>query len=169
MLLPGTARQSTTKEDLKRTMLMTWLAIMMMAVLLAVAPGYASAEQSAPKAVSPAAQTQDVGAKGEPAQAARNYTPQGRKAYEKKVAADLDDLRQKISDLQGKYETIRPQMKRTGLRTLQGLTKQLLTAQNQLAALEKAPAKDWGGLKVEMDKAVKQLTTACQEAEQRLQ
>jgi hypothetical protein len=148
---------------------MKWLKIMLVPALLVVAPGYSSGEQSAPKAVSPAAQAQDVGAKGEPGQSVKNYTPKERKAYEKKVTADLADLRQRISDLQGKYETAKPQMKRTTLKVLHGLTKQLAAAQNQLAALEKASAKDWGGLQVKMDKAMQDLTTACQEAESLLQ
>jgi hypothetical protein len=148
---------------------MNWLGILLTAALLAAVPGYGSAQPAKEKVASTATEPKVLEAAGSAAPSAKGYTQQDRQAYQRKVAADLDDLGQKISDLQGKYETIKPQMKRTGLRTLQGLTKQLLTAQNQLAALEKAPAKDWGGLKVGMDKAMNELMTACQEAESRLQ
>jgi TolA-binding protein len=148
---------------------MNWLAIMMMAVLLAVVPGYGSAQTVEGKNASPATQPKGTEVKGTPAQAAKSYTPQEREAYQQKVAGDLAKLQERIDALQGNYEKVKQQMKRTTLKTLQSLKKQHFTAQNQLAALEKAPAKDWGGLKVGMDKAMNELMTACQEAESRLQ
>lgn len=81
---------------------MRWLGIILMAALLAVAPGSASAEPPAPKGVSPGTQPQGLEAKGEQAPAVKNYTPQERQAYEKKIARDLTDIQDGINGLQVK-------------------------------------------------------------------
>lgn len=145
-----------------------FLGILLTAALLVMTPGYGSAQPQAEKGISPATQPKAAEEKGTAPQAAKSYTLKERQAYQQKVAADLDKLRQRIDDLAGNYETGRPQMKRTTLRVLHGLKKQLFAAQNQLAALEKAHAKDWTGLKDEMEKAMMELTEACKEAESRL-
>ena len=148
---------------------MKCLGILLTAALLAMAPGYGSAQSAGGKSVSPATQPKAVEDKGTPARAAKGYTPEEKQTYQKKVAADLDKLRQKINDLAGNYEKVRPQMKRTTLRILHSLKRQLYANQNQLAALKKAPEKDWSGLKAEMDKAMMDLTEGCKEAESFLQ
>ena len=148
---------------------MKWLGMMLTAALLAMAPGYGSAQPVEGKSASPATQPKNLEKKGEQAQAAKSYSPKERQAYQQKVAADLANLQQKIDDLHGKYEMARPQMKRTTLRVLHTLKKQLSDTQNQLTTLKEASEKDWGDLKVEMDKAMQGLTQSCQEAESRLQ
>ena len=148
---------------------MKWLGIMFMAALLAMAPGYGSAQPAGGKSAAPATKPKGAEEKETPAQAIKSYSLKERPAYQKKVAADLAELQQKIDGLHGNYETARPQIKRTTLRLLAGLKKQLFAAQNQLAALEKASEKDWSGLKAKMDKAMDELTKAYKEGEARLQ
>ena len=144
---------------------MKWLGIMLMAALMASAPRFGIAQTAKGKSASPATQPQSLERKGEPSQAAKSYTSEERQAYQRKVAAELSDLNQKIEDLHAKYKVgYQPQTRRTTLKILHSLSKQHFAAQNQLAALEKASEKDWGGLKVEMDKTMKELTKACQEA-----
>jgi hypothetical protein len=154
---------------IRRTSRMKCLGILLTAALLAMAPGYGSAQSAGEKSASPATKPKAAEGKGTPARAAKSYTPEERQAYQQKVAADLDKLRQRIEALPGNYETVSPQLKRTLLRSFHGLQKQLHDTQNQLAALEKATAKDWSGLKGEMDKAMTKLTDDCKEAESRLQ
>jgi hypothetical protein len=147
---------------------MQWLGILLLtAALLAMAPGYGSAQPAGEKGASPVPEPQVQGT-GAPAPSAKSYPLKDRQAYQKKVAADLAKLQERINALHGEYETVRPQMKRMTLRVLHSLKKQLIAAQNQLATLEKASEKDWGGLKAEMDKDMKELTTAYKEAESRL-
>ena len=76
---------------------MKWLGIMFMAALLAIAPGYGSAQQ--PKDTPPATQPQSPEVKGEAAGTAKSFTPAERQAYEKKTAADLDEMEQRIGEL----------------------------------------------------------------------
>jgi len=123
---------------------MKWLGIMFMAALLASAPSYGSAQQ--PKDTSPAIQPQGPEVKGEPAGTAKSFTPAARQAYEKKTAADLDAMEQRIGDLAAKVRTGVPQKRRQVIKVLRGLQVQSQGARNQLAALEKAPENTWGFL-----------------------
>jgi len=148
---------------------MQWLGILLTAALLAMAPGYGSAQSAGGKSVSPATQPKAAEEQGTAARAAKSYTPEEKQEYQQKVAADLDNLQQKIDNLHENYEKVRPQMRRRTLGILHGLKKQLVAAQNQLAALKKAPGKDWSGLRVGMDKAMMDLTEGCKEAESFLQ
>ncbi len=129
---------------------MKLLGIILTAALLAVAPAYGQAQKESP------------------APKAKSYTAGERQAYEKKTAGDLEDLEAKIHDLNAKAHAAAPQIKRTMLRAMLGLQKQSLAAKNKLAGLEKASEKDWGGLKVDMDKAMQELTKAYEDAESRL-
>jgi len=81
---------------------MRWFGIMLMAALLASAPGYASAQPAGKKEPSPATQPQGSAVKAEPAGMAKTYTPEERKAYEKKTAAELEAIEQRIDELVGK-------------------------------------------------------------------
>ena len=148
---------------------MKWLGIMLMAALLAVAPGYGRAQPPEGKGTSPAAQPQSLEEEGTPAPATKSYSLQERRAYQQKVAADLAELQRKIGDLQGKYQMARPQMKRTFLRFWGPLKKQLFAVQNQLASLENSSEKNWSGRKDDMDIAMQQLRQTYEDAEMRLQ
>ena len=132
--------------------------IMLVAVLLAIAPGSSQAQPPAKEAPAPAVQPQAQGVKAAPAPAAaKSYTAEARKEYEKKVANDLDVMKQQIRDLGVKAHTAAPQIKRTMLRTMVSLDRQEIAARKKLADLEKASQEDWGALKVEMDKALDNL------------
>lgn len=102
------------------------LGIMLMAALLAIAPGYASAQQA--KDTSPATQPQVPKVKGEAAGTAKRFTPADRKAYEKKAAAELDAIQQKIAELRGQATTGAPQKKRMIIRAANNLQIQRLGA-----------------------------------------
>ncbi len=143
--------------------------ILLTAGLLVMTPGYGSAQPQAGKGISPTTQPKAAAETGATPRAAESYTTEEKQAYQEKVAADLAKVEKGIADLQGDYETVKPQMKRTVLRVLHGLKKQHFAAQNQLTALEKASAKDWGGLKAKMDKTMTELTVAYQDAKTKLQ
>jgi hypothetical protein len=132
---------------------MKWLGILVTAALLLMAPGYGNVQPSQGKDTSPA----------------KSYSLQERQAYQQKVAEDLGKLQQRVTDLEDQYLTARPQVKRMLLKSIHSLKMQLAAAQNRLAALQKASAQDWGSFKAKMDKDMKELTQACQEAESRLQ
>lgn len=134
---------------------MKWLGIMFMAALLAIAPGYGSAQPA--KDTSPATQPQGPEVKGEPAGTAKSFTPAERQAYEKKTAADLDAMEQRIGDLVAKVRQVVPQKRRQVIKIMRGLQVQSLDARNQLAALEKAPENTWSGLKPSMDRTMAEL------------
>ncbi len=97
--------------------------------------------------------------------AGKAYSPKERQTYQKKVAADLDQLQQEINGLVTNEESVAPQVKRTRMRATLGLRKQVVDARKQLAALEQASDQDWGGLKTKMDKSLETLTKAYQETE----
>ena len=136
---------------------MKWLGIMLMAALLASAPGYASAQPAGKKEPSAATQPQGSAVKAEPAGPAKSSTPEGRKAYEKKTAEELEAIQQKIAELRVKANTGAPQKKRMIIRAANNLQIQRLTAQNELTALEKASETAWGQEKANLDKAMEDL------------
>lgn len=139
---------------------MKWLGIMFMAVLLAIAPGYGSAQPQ--KDTPPAAQTPEV--KGEPAAAAKSFTAAERKDYEKKTAEELAAIQDKIAGLRVQATSGAPQQKRTLILAANNLQFQKVAAGNRLTALEKAPEAAWGQQKAELDKAMEQLRKSCENA-----
>lgn len=134
---------------------MKWLGILFMAVLLASAPGYGSAQQ--PKDTSPATQPQGPAVKGEPAGMAKSFTPADRQAYEKKTAEELAAIQQKIADLRMKAAAGAPQQKRLRIQAAKNLQMQQIAAENELAALKKASESAWGPQKAKLDKAMEGL------------
>ena len=134
---------------------MKWLGIMFMAGLLAFTPGYGSAQPA--KDTSPATQPQGPEVKGEPGGMVKSFTPAERKAYEKKTAAELDDIQQKIADLRVKAATGAPQQKRMLMQAANSVQLQKVAAGNRLTALEKAPETAWGQQKADLDKAMADL------------
>jgi hypothetical protein len=134
---------------------MKWLGIMFMAALLAIAPGYGSAQQ--PKDTSPATQPQGPEVKGEPAGTAKSFTPAERQAYEKKTAANLEEIEKNIDASVLKVNKVVPQKKRMVTKIVKGLAVQAMNARNQLEALQKAPENSWGGLKINMDRNMESL------------
>lgn len=144
---------------------MKWLGIMMMVALLAIAPGYASAQQAGKKATPPAAQPQSQEVKAEPAGMAKSYTPEERKAYEKKTGQELDEIQQKIADLRLKARRGAPQKKDLMLMAAKNLQFQTIAARGRLSNLEKAPENAWTGAKADLDKAMADLRKAWGAAE----
>ena len=128
---------------------------MFMAVLLAMAPGYGSAQP--PKDTPPAAQPQSPEVKAEAPGAAKTFTPEARKAYEKKTAEELDVIQQKIADLRVRANSGPAQQKRGLMLTANSLQLQKVAAANRLTALAKAPETAWGQQKAELDKAMADL------------
>ena len=141
---------------------MKWLGIMFMAVLLASAPGYGSAQQ--PKDTPPATQPQSPEVKGAPAETAKSFTPEERQAYEKKTAEELDAIQQKIVDLRVRATSGAAQQKRQLILAANNLQMQKVAAENRLTALKKAPETAWGQQKADLDKAMVDLRKACERA-----
>lgn len=136
---------------------MKWLGIMFMAALLAIAPGYGSAQQSKDKPPASQSQSPEV---GEAAGMVKNFTPAERQSYEKNTAQELEAIQQKIADLRVKATTGSPQMKRLLIQTANRLQMQKTAAGNQLTALQKATEKAWGQQKADLDKAMADLRKA---------
>jgi hypothetical protein len=128
---------------------------MFMAALLVIAPGYGRAQQ--PKDTSPAIQPQGAAVKAEPAGTVKSFTPEERKAYEKKTAEELDAIQQKISNLRVRASSGPAQQKRSLMVTANSLQFQKMTAGNRLTDLAKAPEADWGQQKAGLDKAMAEL------------
>ena len=144
---------------------MRWLGIMLMAALLASAPGYGSAQPAGKKDPPPATQPPGSAVKAEPAGAAKSSAPEDRKAYEKKTAAELEAIEQRIDELLLKAGKVKPQKKRTFIKNTRALAQQTMAARNQLTALEKAPETAWSQDKAKMDRAMQDLRKAREAAE----
>jgi hypothetical protein len=137
---------------------MKWLGIMLMAALLASAPGYGSAPQA--KDTPPATQPQSPEVKGQLAGTAKRNTPAERQAYEKKTAEELDAIQQKIAELRVTATTGAPQKKRLLMQAANSIQMQQIAAGNQLTALRKASETAWGPQKADLDKAMEELRKA---------
>jgi len=134
---------------------MQWLGILFMAALLASAPGYGRAQT--PKDTSPAAQPQVTAVPGEPAGMVKSFTPEERRAYEKKTAEELDAIQKKIADLRANTAAGTPQNKRLLMRAANNLQMQQLVAADELNALKKASGSAWEPQKLKVDQAMAQL------------
>jgi hypothetical protein len=132
---------------------MKWLGILLMAALLAGSPNSGNAQQAEDKNVPPPAQPKSQVKKDQPAQAAKTFTQQERKDYEKKAEAEWGEMQQKLEALKSKQETAPPQMRRMILKGLVSLQRGVYAGQNQLAAMVKAPDDTWSGMKAELDKS----------------
>jgi acyl-CoA reductase-like NAD-dependent aldehyde dehydrogenase len=141
---------------------MKWLGIMFMAALLVVAPGYGSAQPQ--KDAPPATQPQGSEVKGEPAGAAKSFTPAERQAYVKKTAEELEAIQQQIAELRVKATTGPAQQKRGLMLAANNLQLQKVAASNRLTALEKAPETAWDQQKAELDKVMEDLRKSCEAA-----
>lgn len=144
---------------------MGWLGIMLMVALLAMAPGYGRANPTGQKDPSPATQPQNQEVKAEPAGTAKSSTPEDRKAYEKKMAEELDAFQAKIAELRVNAATGEPQKKRLIMRRAANLQFQILAAGNRLIALQKASETAWSQEKVELDKAMESVRQDWEAAE----
>jgi hypothetical protein len=148
---------------------MKWLGIMLAAALLAGAPGYASAEPPGAGGTTPATQPQGSEVKGAtPAAAVPIYTPKEKKDYQKKVAAELATIQDKIYDLKMKAGAGPRQNRRMVIKMANQLQARELVAKNQLASLEQASDQTWGDLKTELDKTLETLAKSMQEVEAHL-
>jgi hypothetical protein len=140
---------------------------MIMAALLAIAPGYASGQPTGKKGAPPATQPK-ASVPGEPAGAAKSYTPEARKAYEQNTAKELDKVHETINELRVKATTGARQKQRLILRTANNLQFQTYAARDQLTALEQAPEAAWGAEKAKLDKAMADLRKAWEAAQAHL-
>jgi hypothetical protein len=137
---------------------MKWLGILFMAALLVIAPDYGSAQQT--KDTPAATQPQGPAVKGEGAGTATSFTPAERKAYEQKMAEELDAIQQKIGDIRIKGATGAPQNRRVIARAATRLQMQEMAASQELTALKKASESAWGPQKAKLDKAMEELRQA---------
>ena len=141
---------------------MKWLGILFMAALLVIAPGYGSAQQ--PKDTPPATQPLSPAVKGAAAATAQSFTSAERQAYERKTAADLEEIEKNIDASVLKVNKVVPQKKRMVTKIVRGLAVQAMNARHQLEALQKAPENSWGALKINMDREMESLQKAWETA-----
>lgn len=129
----------------------------MLTALLASAPNHGRAQS--PGKPDPTKNTQTKGAivKDDAAKTGKSYTPEERQAYEKKATETLAGIDEKVADLRMKARKAAPQQKRMMVLMTNNLYGQTVTARNQLAALKKAPEKDWSGARAELDKTMLEL------------
>ena len=137
---------------------MKWFGIIFIVALLAFAPGFGRAQQ--PKDTSPCTQPQGSEVQGEPAGTAASFTPEERKAYEKKIAAELDAIQQKIADLRIQASTGPSQNKRMLSLAANNIQRQKIVADNELIALENSSKATWAQQKAKLDKAMEKLRSA---------
>jgi hypothetical protein len=138
--------------------------------LLLLFPGYAQAQPPHQSPMAPATQSQSPkNREAQLSQPLKSYTPQEKKAYEKKISNELNNLEQQINDLAIAASSSAPRLKRMRLRVVLAFKQQLFTAQRQLANLKRASDPNWSGLKVQMDKTMTGLRQAYKGAEARLQ
>jgi hypothetical protein len=145
-------------------MLLKLFGIMLMLTLLVMAPGYGSAATSGKPDPAPATQTKGSEVKGKPAGAVKSYTPDERKEYVKKTAAELEEIDKQIGDLRFKATKAAPQRKRMMIMMMQNVYNQALVARTQLTNLEKAPENAWSGGKDSLEKSMQDLKTGLQAA-----
>jgi len=138
---------------------------MLVAAVLAMAPGSGSANPAGQKDPSPATRPQNPEIKVEPAGTAKSFTPEDRKAYEKRVAEELAAFQTKIAELRVNAATGAPQKKSLIMRTANNLQFQRLAAGDRLIALQKASDTAWSQEKVKLDKAMESLRQAWEAAE----
>ena len=137
---------------------MKWLGIMLLAALLAVAPGSGGAAPPEAKGKTPGSQPQGLETKGaEAPKSGTRFSLEEKKAYQKKTAAALAELQDKISALYGKMAQVPPPKRPRLRRDLISLRKMAIAARSRLADLETAPAQDWSRLKADLDKAMTEL------------
>jgi hypothetical protein len=137
---------------------MKWLGILFVAVLLVIAPGYGRAQQQ--KGTAPATQTQGPAVKSAPARTAASFTPEERKAYEKKTADELDAIQKKIADVKMEGAAGSPQNKRLMIQASKNLQLQKMYAASELKTLEKTSGSAWGPQQAKVEKAMEGLRKA---------
>lgn len=138
--------------------------------LLILAPYTAKAQPPDKSSISPTAQPQSRSIREiQLAQSIKHYPPEEKKAYEGKIAQELNNLEQQINDLALAGRSGPPQTKRMRLRMVLTLKQQLFAAKRRLANLTGAPDQDWSSLKVEMDKTMTGLRLAYKKTAARLQ
>lgn len=139
---------------------MKWFGIMFMAVVLAIAPVYGSAQQQ--KDSPPAAPPQGAAVKAEPAGTEKSFTPAEKKAYEEKTAEELNVIQDKIAELRVRATSGPPQQKRMLMLNANNLQLQKVAAGNKLTALSKAPESAWGQQKADLDESMENLRKSCE-------
>jgi hypothetical protein len=158
LLLADQCLKKLAEDNLRRKLLMQWRGILLMAALMAVVPGYARA----------ASQSKVLKETGSPASPTKTYSPAEKKAYEEKIASDLNNMQQKINELKIKSRTVVQQKKHMAVVSLMDLQNKANAARGKLAALKTAPPNAWSGLKAKLDKSMADLSTAYQEVEAHL-
>lgn len=137
---------------------MKWFWIMVSAALLPLAPNYGIAQQ--PKNTSPYTQPQVSEVKEEPAGTAKGFSLEERKAYEEKIAKELDSIQRKIADLRIQANTGASQNKRTLSLTANNIQMQKIAAERELIALEGSSEASWDAQKAKLEKAMGDLRKA---------
>jgi hypothetical protein len=147
---------------------MKWFGTILIVALLAVAPGPAGAEPPGGGGTAPATPPQGAGVKGEPAGAVQIYTPEEKKEYQTKTAAELAAVQDKIYNIKMNAGAGPRKSRRLIPKMANHLQALVLAAKNQLASLEQTPNQTWGERKAEMDKTMDELAKAVQEVEAHL-
>jgi hypothetical protein len=142
---------------------MKWLGIMVAALLLATAPGSSSAQSSAVEG----SKAKGAAVQGQVAAQGPTFTPDERKAYEKKMTADLEAIDTKIGDLRLKTNKVPPQQKRMMMFHMQYLVNQAATARTQLGNLAKSQGDAWMQGKSKLDAVMQELTRNVADAERK--
>jgi hypothetical protein len=133
---------------------MQWLGILLMTVLLAGGPGYASAQQAGKPETSPTPQPISSGQVANQAQSAKSYSQAERQAYEEKTAKDLEAMQRQLAELRGKQGKIKPQARRLVLKSMLNLQRGLSQTQALFDSMKKASGQAWGETKAKLDSSM---------------
>jgi hypothetical protein len=142
---------------------MKWLAIMVAAFLLATVPGPGSAQSPRVEG----SQAKGAAVQSQAAAQGTTFSPDERKAYEKKMTADLEAIDTKIGDLRFKTIKVPSQQKRMVLFHMQYLVNQSTAARTQLGNLAKSQGDAWIQAKSKLDAVMQELTRNVADAEQK--
>jgi hypothetical protein len=134
---------------------MKWLGILLTTTLLAGVPGYGNAQPAGAQGTTPPPQTKGSQEAPKQAQPAKSYSQEDRQAYEKKAAEDLDAMQKKLGELRGRQQKVPTQARRQVMMAMGNLQRGLIGAKAQLASMQKASPENWGGMKADLERAMK--------------
>ena len=132
----------------------TWVAVLMIALLLAV-HGVSLGQQE--EKISPEAVKKET---GEALDAAKKYTLQQKEEYQKKVEAELGDLSKKIGELKARAVGLKGEAVKSLETQMTDLKKKQKVAEDKLKEYESSSSQALQDLKIGLDNSLKELKKA---------
>jgi hypothetical protein len=144
---------------------MKWIGILVAAALLAMTPGYGGAQSPLKSPQAEGTQVKGRAVEGQTSVQQKPLSPEERKDYEKKVAAELEALDTRVADLRMKTAKVPPQQKRMVLFHMNYLYNEAVTARNQLRNLVNSQGEAWNQAQGKLAATMQDLTRNLEAAE----